>query len=61
MRLLCYFVGVRPSPLLRRCSVPAFSLHQRSIIGVRRPSIDSYSEGDSSPDLKRRVRMIHRH
>ncbi|XP_037916632.1 uncharacterized protein LOC119655028 isoform X2 [Hermetia illucens] len=28
---------------------------------LRRPSIDSFSEDDSSPDVKRRVRMIHRH
>lgn len=27
----------------------------------RRPSMDSVSEDDSSPDSKRRVRMINRH
>lgn len=28
---------------------------------LRRPSMDSFSEDDSSPDHKKRVRMIHRH
>lgn len=55
-------IASRPAPLLRRCSVPAFAHQQIGTIGrIRRPSIDSFSEDDSSPDVKRRVRMIHRH
>lgn len=55
-------VGGRPVPLTRRSSFPALMGQQfMPAIRVRRPSMDSLSEGDSSPDVKRRVRMIHRH
>lgn len=30
-------------------------------VNVRRPSIESVGEDDSSPDMKRRTRLIHRY
>ena len=63
----------RPKPLIRRQSVPIFSStsspkHVATInLSRRTSSVDAQilelpgSAGNSSPEVKRRVRMIHRH
>lgn len=54
----------RSSVLRRHSSFPVLVGQQMMMNNIgcsRRPSMDSVSEGDSSPDFKRRVRMLNRH